>query len=73
MNSESRRLVKVLKNGEWIETQFEKIKKGDIIRLYEPSGELVRGFGGETEFEAICDAYMDIEHGVYAFAYKEVG
>lgn len=72
MISDSLRTVKVLKNGKWLDTEFDRIKKGDIIKMFEPTGEPVRGFAGVTEFKALCDAYMDMEHHVHALAIKEV-
>jgi hypothetical protein len=72
MTSDSCRSVKVLKDGKWLDIEFPQIKHGDIVKLYEPSGEPVRGYGGVTKFQAVSDAYIDIEHNVYTFAMKEV-
>lgn len=72
MHSDSYRLVKVLKEGKWLDIEFPNIKEGDIVKLYEPTGEPVRGLGGVTKFRAVSDAYIDIEHDVYTFAMKEV-
>jgi hypothetical protein len=72
MYSDSCRLVKVLKEGKWLDIEFPEIKEGDIVRLFESSGEPVRGLGGVTKFQAVSDAYIDIEYNVYTFAMKEV-
>lgn len=72
MSSDSRRSVKVLNNGKWTNMRFEDIKKGHVVRLYEPTGEIVKGFAGKVDFKALTDAYIDMEHDVYTFAMKEV-
>jgi hypothetical protein len=72
MNSDSLRTVEVLTvYGYWIGIEFKDIKEGDLIRLFEPTGEPVKGLGGKTEFRALSDTYIDIEHDVYTFAMKE--
>jgi hypothetical protein len=35
------RKVQILRNGEWIDSEFKEIKDGDVFRLFEPDGDPV--------------------------------
>ncbi len=55
-----RRLVEVFRGGSWIRINMSDVKSGEQFRMFEQSGERVRGEGslsGETVFTADCDAY----------------
>jgi hypothetical protein len=54
-------------NGEkqgWEKINFREIKKGDLFRLFEPTGESVISEFGEIEFLALKDAYVN-EDGIW--------
>lgn len=53
------RKVEVLINNLWKPISFEKIKKDDKFRMFEPSGEQVVGDKGDIEFIAESDAYIN--------------
>jgi hypothetical protein len=44
-------------NDRWEEIDFWELKKRDVFRLFEPTGEAVIGSKGESEFVAISNAY----------------
>jgi hypothetical protein len=54
-------------NGEkqgWEKINFREIKKGDLFRLFEPTGEPVISEFGEIEFLAFKNAYIN-EDGIW--------
>jgi len=51
------RIVQSFKNGKWINIVFEDIKKGDIYRMFEPTGEPVIYEGKQTLY-ALSDMYL---------------
>lgn len=55
------RKVEIKKNGKWIEYDFSRLKKGDIFRLYEKTGEIVKDDKGNTEFVATSEPYLTAE------------
>lgn len=48
------RIIKIKNNNEWIERQFQDIKKGDIFKAYDDD-EPVTDEDGNTEFIAVSD------------------
>lgn len=59
------RKIEIFKNEQWTESDFLDIKTGDRFRLYEPTGEIVKGNNGESEFIAKNNPYiMDGVYGV---------
>lgn len=49
-------------NGTWNKIEFSEMKKGDIFRMFEPTGEQVIDLNHgntRTEFLAISDVYID--------------
>ena len=57
------REVEILKDGKWIEIEFCELKKNDIFRMFEPTGEKVYNDNRETIFIASSDAFVG-ENGV---------
>lgn len=57
------RKVEILKDGEWIEIEFCELKKDDIFRMFEPTGEEVYDNNRENIFVASSDAFAG-ENGV---------
>lgn len=53
----NQRRTEVKSNNGWIEIKFKDLKKGDVFRLIEPTGEVVSD-GQNTEFTAYSDAYQ---------------
>lgn len=48
------------KNGElWENIYFQHLKKGDIFRMFEPTGDPVIGNKNDTEFVADSDVYKN--------------
>lgn len=43
--------------GAWHDIYMKCVKKGDVFRLFEPTGEPVSS-NGITEFEALSDAFL---------------
>lgn len=58
------RRTEIFVDGKWKESDFEKIRAGDVFRLYESTGEPVEDEKGNSEFVAKTDAY--IKDGTYA-------
>lgn len=52
----------------WVESKWEDVKKGDIVQLFEPTGEIVVD-EGQTIFIAITDSFI-YEDGNYNFLYR---
>lgn len=60
---DDRRIVLLKHNNMWEEIEFKDIKKGDIVKLFEPdNNDLVTGH----EIEALSDAYKQND-GILAF------
>ena len=57
------RKVEILKDGEWIEIEFSNLKKDDVFRMFESTGEEVRNDHEEDVFVALTDAFVG-ENGV---------
>lgn len=51
------RKVEILKDGEWIEIEFCELKKDDIFRMFESTGEEVYNDNGENIFVALSDIF----------------
>lgn len=54
------RTCQIFKNEEWIDINFEELKKGDIFRLFD-DGIPVKDLDGFTNFTAQSDAYQNDE------------
>ena len=52
------RSTQVLRNNEWGNINFTELKNGDIFRLFEPDGKVVRDKLGDDEFMAVSDPYL---------------
>ena len=50
------RQVQRLVNGKWLNTKFESLKEGDIIRFFEPNGEIIKNTYGE-KFKVLSEPY----------------
>jgi hypothetical protein len=57
------RKLEIYKRGKWRETKFSKIKKGDIFRLFEPSGDPVK-YNGYDLFVCTDKPYQQDIDGV---------
>ena len=55
----SEEIIKVLKNKEWIEKDFDNLEIGDIVRFYNPEGELIIRKSGISEIRKVPDYYKD--------------
>lgn len=58
MNQSKERKIEVYRDGSWVSTRIELIKRGDVFRMFEPNGQPVKGTGeyeGATEFKATRD------------------
>ena len=55
------RTAEVFWNGRWFPTEFDKVKKGDTFKLFEPDGTLVRDKDGNAVLVAVSDPYMNAE------------
>lgn len=58
------RKVFVLEDGEYREIDFKEIKVGNLFKLEEPDGEVVRDEDGTYIYEAVEDAQAN-EDGEY--------
>lgn len=63
------RITEVFINNKWIKIEFENIKKGQLVRLFENDGTVVKYKEDETEFEAISDAYIN-NNKIWSFVMK---
>ncbi|KFZ26569.1 MAG: hypothetical protein KQ78_01205 [Candidatus Izimaplasma bacterium HR2] len=52
----------------WLEIKFENLKKGDVFRLHEKTGELIYDKLGNSQFTAISDVYTDGQSGIYGIS-----
>ena len=53
------RKVKVFKDNDWVDIEFENLKTDDKFKLFESTGEEVKDESGNLEFIAISDAYIN--------------
>lgn len=53
-----------MQGGSWVEVPFSQITKGDVVRLYEPTGEPVRQ-GSTSTWIAMSDAFR--VEGIWTF------
>lgn len=59
-----RRTVERFDGDKWIRVKgIEELHKGDIFRIFEPSGKPVVGNKRETIFYAISEPYWSDKHG----------
>ncbi len=59
--SETIRKTEVFRNGNWVEVEFQRVHKGEKIRMYEPDGTLVNRL---KEILVTSEPYMT-DFGVY--------
>ena len=52
----------------WLEIEFENLKRGNVFRLHEKTGELVYDELGNSQFIATSDVYTDGPSGVYGIS-----
>jgi hypothetical protein len=53
----------------WKQVKFKNLKRGDVFRMFEPTGELVIASGHTKFFKAVSDPYKNT-HGIWTI---EVG
>ena len=59
------RRIEVLKEGNWAEINFSDIKKGDVVRMFEPTGDPVLVENKYAEWRVTSDgAYSRDEDGL---------
>jgi hypothetical protein len=51
------RMIEIFNNGRWQTGIFRELQKGDVFRMFEPTGEPVKD-GAATDFVAIDDAFL---------------
>ena len=61
------RRAEVWKDGDWVEVPFMSLKKGDLFRLFESTGEPAHAAG---EWTAESDAYVG-ERGIGTIQIKD--
>jgi hypothetical protein len=65
MNRKVEKILDTLSINKWVEINFEDLKKDDIFRMFEVTGELVLRENKESIFIATGDAYFNDILGVY--------
>jgi len=53
------RKVEIKTKEGWIKTEFKKIKKGDVFRLFDPPLKPVRDNKGRTKWIALENAFLN--------------
>lgn len=64
MTEEEYREVYILRGGIWYHEDFKDIEKGDIFKMFDPDGTLVKDPEGCFYFRADSDTYKHDEYGV---------
>lgn len=55
------RKVQALRDNKWLGINFKELVNGDIFRLFEPDGEVVKDKLNDDEFVAISDPYYHVD------------
>lgn len=55
------RTAEIYRDECWVPTDFDKVKKGDTFKLFEPDGTLVRDQNGNAVLVAVSDPYLNAE------------
>ena len=58
---EQLRTTQVLQDGEWVSVVISQLEKGDVIRMFEPTGEAVAAPDGNTIFIVQGPAEIEVE------------
>jgi hypothetical protein len=59
----TRKVEKMVENGEWIETVFEELQKGEVVRFCETQGNKIVEQNGSSVFVVIGEAHPVGEDG----------
>lgn len=67
--SDVRRTEILTRTQKWKSISFEQLRKGDVFRMFEPTGEPVLDGNKNNIFYANSDPYLT-EEGIYAISIK---
>ena len=63
---ENTRVAEVFKDGKWVRIPFSEIKSGNLVRLFEDTGEPVLDNHGNSTFIAKTDTHLN-QFGIWEF------